>query len=409
MKFHTWVPNLFGCQGGIQVYSGFLLQAIQKIYPQSRYDIFVKHDLKTSSDFPYLPDTRFHFAGDYSLKIRTPAFASQIITQGFLQRPDIIISSHLNFTVAAYWLKCMTGIPYWTVAHGIDAWNIQNRALKNALHHADLILAVSSYTRERLIKEQKLNPDKVSILPNTFDANRFNIAPKPEKLLQKYNLKPDQPTILTVARLSNSEQYKGYDKILSALPKIRQQIPNVRYILVGKGNDKPRIEKLISQYQIQECVTLTGYIPDEELSEHYNLCDVFAMPSKAEGFGIVYLEALASGKPVLAGNQDGAVDPLCQGELGALIDPDDSEAIAQTLIQILRSQYPNPLLYQPLKLRQQVIERFGSESFGKTLGNYLKYHTALNKKALHEDGIDAEIAATHHNRSKLDVSRTRLK
>ncbi len=372
MKLHTWVPNLFSSQGGIQVYSGFLLRAIQKIYPQSQYDIFVKHDVSTSSDFPYLPDTRFHFAGDYSLKIRTPIFVSQIITQGLLQKPNLIISAHINFTVAAYWLKCMTGIPYWTVGHGIDAWNIQNRALQNALHHADLILTGGNYTRERLIKEQKLNPDKVSILPNTFDADRFKIAPKPEKLLQKYSLKPDQPTILTVARLSESEQYKGYDKILSALPKIRQQIPNVHYILVGKGNDKPRIEKLISQYQIQNSVTLTGYIPEEELSEHYNLCDVFAMPSKAEGFGIVYLEALASGKPVLAGNKDGAVDPLCQGELGALIDPDDSEAIAQTLIQILRNQYPNPLLYQPLELRQQVIERFGFESFEEAIGNYLK-------------------------------------
>ncbi|MGB3650876.1 MAG: glycosyltransferase, partial [Rivularia sp. (in: cyanobacteria)] len=158
------------------------------------------------------------------------------------------------------------------------------------------------------------------------------------------------------------------------------------------------------------CVTLTGYIPDEELSEHYNLCDVFAMPSKGEGFGIVYLEALASAKPVLAGNKDGAVDPLCQGELGALIDPDDSEAIAQTLIQILQNQYPNPLLYQPLKLRQQVIERFGCESFEKTLGNYLKDRTALKKKVLYEDRIDAEIATTHHNRSNLlNVSRKRLK
>ncbi|MEO1561359.1 MAG: glycosyltransferase family 4 protein, partial [Cyanobacteria bacterium J06632_19] len=281
MKFHLWVPNLFGFQGGIQVYSRFLLQAIQNIYPQSEYDIFVKHDVSTSSDFVYLPQTRFHFSGEHSDNIRTPIFASQIITQGCLKRPDLIISCHINFTVAAYRLKQLTGIPYFTIGHGIDAWNIEDPLMKKALHDADLILTGGNYTRERLIKEQNFHPDKVLVLFNTFNANRLKIAPKPEKLLQRYNLKPDEPIILTVARLSESEQYKGYDKILTALPKIRQHIPNVKYILVGKGKDKYRVQQLISQYELEESVILAGYIPDEELTEHYNLCDVFAMPSKA--------------------------------------------------------------------------------------------------------------------------------
>lgn len=96
------------------------------------------------------------------------------------------------------------------------------------------------------------------------------------------------------------------------------------------------------------------------------------MPSKGEGFGIVYLEALACGKPTLGGNQDGAIDPLCQGELGVLVNPDDTQEIAQTLIQILQGTYPHPLLYQPEVLRQKVIERFGFEHFEQTLGSYLE-------------------------------------
>ncbi|MEL6456999.1 MAG: glycosyltransferase [Cyanobacteria bacterium J06621_15] len=388
MKFHLWYPNIFESQGGIQVYSAFFLKAIQNIYPQVNYDIFLKHDTKTSEDIPYLTQTNFHFAGAYPLKIRTPIFATQILIQALLQRPNLIISTHLNFTVIAYWLKRLIGIPYWTVAHGIEAWNIQNSALKKALHHADLILAVSSFTRERLIQEQKLDPKKVVILPNTFDQNRFQIAPKPLFLLKRYNLKPDQPIILTVARLSKSEQYKGYDKILTALPQIRQHIPNIHYILVGKGDDKLRVEQLIAQFQLHDCVTLTGYIPDEELSEHYNLCDVFAMPSKGEGFGIVYLEALACGKPVLAGNQDGAIDALCHGEFGALVNPDDTKIIAQTLIKILQKKYPNPLLYQPEVLRQKVIQKFGFESFQKTLGDYSKYH-------LYEANLDGQGCPSH--------------
>ncbi|MEM9922936.1 MAG: glycosyltransferase [Cyanobacteria bacterium P01_D01_bin.50] len=372
MKFHLWLPNIFGYKGGIQVYSAFLLKAIQNIYRQSQYDIFLKHDVNTSSDIPYLPHTHFHFAGASPLKIRTPIFVSQIITQGFLQRPDLIISTHLNFTVAAYWLKLFTGIPYWTIAHGIDAWNITNPALKNALHHTDLILAVSDYTRERMIKEQKLDPSKIVILPNTFDANRFKIAPKPDYLLKQYQLKPEQPVILTVARLTDVERYKGYDQVLRAIPQIRQTIPDIHYIIVGKGSDRKRVEQIILELELQDCVTLAGFVPDEQLCDYYNLCDVFAMPSKREGFGIVYLEALACGKPVLSGNQDGAVDALCHGELGALINPDDIKEIAQTLIQILQGSYPNPLVYQPEALRQKTIETFGFESFKQTLTNYIE-------------------------------------
>jgi glycosyltransferase involved in cell wall biosynthesis len=371
---HLWFPDLFNATGGVQRYSSFCLKAFTTFAPSFNYDIFIKHDTHIA---PKLPNMSFHKTGNWPLSIRTPAFAAQLLSFGLWQSPNLIFSTHLNFIPVAYQIKQLIGTPYWTVAHGIEAWNIQNPTLKRALKHADLILAVSNFTRDRLLKEQDLDPDKVVILPNTFDADHFKITSKPTNLVKRYGLNPNDPVILTVARFSKSEQYKGYDKILTVLPKVRQVIPNVHYVLVGQGDDKPRIEELISQLQLQECVTLTGYIPDDELNEHYNLCDVFAMPSKGEGFGIVYLEALACGKPTLAGNQDGATEPLCQGELGVLVNPDDTEAIAQALIQILQRTYPNPLIYQPEMLRQKVIERFGFQSFQQTLGNYLEKYLGL--------------------------------
>ncbi|MDJ0795462.1 MAG: glycosyltransferase family 4 protein [Calothrix sp. MO_167.B12] len=374
MKFHLWIPNLFGFKGGIQVYSLFFLQALQNLYPQGEYDVAIKYDVNTSSNTSYLPKTRFYFAGKIPQKFRTLIFALKILIIGFLRRPNLIISTHLNFIPVAYWLKKLSGIPYWTVAHGIDAWNIQKPALQNALKAADRILCVSNYTRDRLLKEQNLDSKKVVLLPNTFDAHRFQIASKPTGLLQRYGLTPEQPIILTVARLSQTEQYKGYDQLLNALPLIRKVIPNIHYLLVGKGDDSPRIQQLVSHLQIEDSVTLTGFISDKELGNHYNICDVFAMPSKKEGFGIVYLEAMASGKPVLAGNQDGATDALYHGKLGALVNPDDIEEIAQTLIQILQGNYPNPLIYQPEALRNQVIEIFGFENFQATLASNLQDH-----------------------------------
>jgi glycosyltransferase involved in cell wall biosynthesis len=264
------------------------------------------------------------------------------------------------------------GISYWGVAHGVEAWSITNPVLKIALRQADKILAVSHYTGNRMYDVQNLSPQQIQILPNTFSAQQFTPAAKPSYLLQDYGLHHDQNIILTVARLSKSEGYKGYDRIIQALPKIRLAIPSVHYLLVGKGDDQSRIEHLIEQLDLQHHVTLIGFVPDEQLCAHYNLCDVFAMPSKGEGFGIVYLEAMACGKPCLGGNQDGALDALVQGELGVLVNPDDIDEIAQALIQILQGEYPNALLYQPERLRQAVIEHFGFEIFQQQLCEYLQ-------------------------------------
>ena len=370
-NIYLWFPNLFEFTGGIQTYCRFFLQAIQNVCPDNHYHVFIKHDKNSSPNFSSITPTQFHFAGSTPLALRTLVFAAQLIGWGIWKRPNLIITGHLNFTVAAYWLKRLANIPYWTVAHGIEAWDIKSPPLQIALHHADLILAVSDYTRNRLIKEQNLDPNKVVILPNTVNSNRFQLAPKPTYLLEKYGLKPEQPVILTVARLAEVERYKGYDQVLNALPQIRQQIPDIHYIIVGKGNDETRIKQLITQLGLQDYVTLAGFIPDEQLCDYYNLCDVFAMPSKKEGFGIVYLEALACGKPVLGGNQDGAVDALFHGKLGALVNPDDVDEIARTIIQILQGTYPHPLMYQPESLRQQVIDTFGFEQFQKTLAGYL--------------------------------------
>lgn len=373
-KIHLWIPNIFGFKGGIQVYSAFFLEAIQNIYPEAKYDVFLKHDTNCPSNYSYLSQTQFYFAGNVPLSVRTPFFAAQLIGNGIVQKPDLIVTTHLNFTVAAYWLKRLRNIPYWVIAHGVEAWNLKNEALQKALSYANRILAVSNYTRDRLLKEQNLDPNKVVLLPNTFNSDRFQIGIKPAKLLNRYNLKPEQPIILTVNRLCASESYKGYDKILAALPQIRQTIPNVHYIIVGKGDDRPRLEKLIQERNLQDCVTLAGFIPDSQLCNYYQLCDLFVMPSKLEGFGIVYLEALACGKPVLAGDRDGAVDALRNGELGALINPDDTEQIAQTIIQLLQGNYANNLVYQPIKLREKALNFFGFYEFKQTLGSYLEQH-----------------------------------
>lgn len=370
-KIYLWFPNIFEAKGGIQTYLRSLLEATTDYVPNLNIEVYNKLD-KSQGKKGLFPDSvDFHFYGNIPHTFRSIYFAWSLTLASLKKRPRLILTGHINFAPVAYWIHHLTGISYWVVVHGIDVWGLKNPFKQKALQSAAKILSVSGYTRDLLLQEQNIDPRQISILPVTFDTNQFGIAPKPKHLLEKYSLTPEQPIILTVARLSSSESYKGYDQVIRALPQIRQQIPNVHYLIVGKGDDRPRIEKLIQNLNLQDSVTLTGFVPDEELVPHYNLCDVFAMPSKGEGFGIVYLEALACGKPTLGGNQDGAIDALCHGELGALVNPDDLEEIAQTLIQILQGTYPHALMYQPQALRSKVIETFGYDRFKATLASYL--------------------------------------
>ncbi|MEQ8970689.1 MAG: glycosyltransferase family 4 protein [Coleofasciculus sp. C1-SOL-03] len=364
--FYLIFPNMFGFKGGVQVYSAYLLKSLQDLYPDANYDVFLKYDKNDSKNLQniqFLPHTKFHYFGHFPRLLQTILLAITIIVQGIWQRPSLVLSTHINYAIACYLLKRINGVPYWFVAHGVEVWSTQKTSHKLALQGAEKIIAVSEYTKNRLIKEQNIENRKVHLLFNTFEAKYFQINSKPSYLLKRYNISPNQPIILTVTRLGRMAKYKGYDQILYALVKIRQHIPNIHYILAGKGDDSPRIQSLITRLNLDDCVTLPGFLTDEELCDHYNLCDVFAMPSQGEGFGIVFLEALACGKPVLAGNQDGSVQPLASGELGCLVDPNNVEDIANKLIEIIQGNYANKMVYNPEALRKRTIELFELNQF----------------------------------------------
>ncbi|WP_017300732.1 glycosyltransferase [Nodosilinea nodulosa] len=375
---HFWVPNLFEFKGGIQVYLHDILAAIACLNEQSdispNAEVFIVDKLDLGKPEGVFESSYFSFAfiGKAPKALHTLYFSLKSLAAALKQRPNLILCGHLNFAPVAYLLRRWLGIPYWILVYGVDAWNIKNPLRSQALQGAEKVISISGYTRDRLIKEQNLRPSEVSLLPVTFDINRFHIQPKPAYLLNRHSLDANQPIVLTVARLADDEQYKGYDQVIRAMPSIQQKIPGVHYILVGKGSDRPRVEALVNSLGIGDCVTLAGFVPDEEICDYYSLCDVFAMPSKGEGFGIVYLEALACGKPTVGGNQDGAIDALCHGELGILVDPDNVDEIADTLIDILQGKASHPALYQPEILRQKVNEIYGFESFQANILALLK-------------------------------------
>jgi glycosyltransferase involved in cell wall biosynthesis len=373
-RFIFLFNHLSSFGGGMQVYSAFLLQAWQKLYPDADYDIVLRCESAESAKpdaINLLPQTQFHCLGEskrsfnklerWSNYIKGSLKISWLI---FSRRPDVAIATDVNtYLYVLLQIRKITKTPYWSFVHGLEVWNVTNQSHRQALIGADKLVAASMYTQKRLAKADWLMGKEVFVLNNTFDADRFIIQPKPSYLLERYHLTPEQPVVFTATRIDRNSKYKGYTALIEILKILKEQIPDIHYILAGKGNDVPRVQKRVAQLGLEANVTLAGFIPDAELGDHYSLCDVFAMPSKGEGFGIVYLEALAAGKPVLAGNQDGSVDPLLNGKLGCLVDPDNLEEMSHRLSEILTGQYHNSHIYEPKFLRQQVIKVFGLDRF----------------------------------------------
>jgi glycosyltransferase involved in cell wall biosynthesis len=372
LKIHIWVPDFTGATGGIQTFSRFLIRGIRELFPEATLDIFSKND----TSFPDPADNHtdsFSPLGWWPSRLRTTVFATELTLGAFRKQPDLIVTTHVNFAPVAHSVKTLFNIPFLAIGHGIEVWDLPHGQIWRALRAANGLAAVSHFTRARMASALNLAIERISLLPNTFDPEQFYPDKrKPRFLLKRYGLQPQQPVILTISRLASAERYKGYDQVLRALPMVRERFPNVRYILGGRGPDRARIEALIRQLDLINHVTLAGYVADHELRAHYNLCDVFAMPSKGEGFGIVFLEALGCGKPVLAGNKDGSVDAVLGGETGVLVDPDDVEEIGQALIQILTGKYPEQKLFNGEMLRQRVIDTYGYDRFLQTLGEVVR-------------------------------------
>lgn len=353
MNIHLWSPGFRGTPNGITAFSNELASGLSSAGHELR--LFGK------SDAPAFSSTR--------------AFGARILTSCALRRPEHIISAHLNFGPAARWAHTVLGTSYSLVCHGIDVDPALSPSRRKALRAADQIIAVSEWTRQRVLDLGGIDAARVKVLQNTFDEARFTVGAKPAALLARYGLRPDDKVVLTVGRLDSTERYKGYDRLLRALPAIQATCGPVRYLLAGRGDDRARLEVMARELGVQGAVTFVGFVPDDELADHYRLADVFAMPSTGEGFGIVFLEAMGCGTPVLAGNRDGSIDALDGGRLGLLVNPLDVTAIAHGVNSLLSRQGPG-LWFDRNALHEAVSQRFGRVAFRKTLDQLFPWAAA---------------------------------
>ncbi len=358
-----WTPGLTAT-GGIQTFSRRLVEALQSHLPQQALELCSLDDpAGTPQPIPVGWQSGHHPGG----RPRFSRFALKAGLRPLQRRPDLIWSTHINLLPPAL----LSGVPYWGIGHGFEAWAPRHRYLRSILKRARRLQGVSRMTVAALEQHSGDRPP-VDWLPNTVAAERFSPGPKSSPLLQRYGLRPDQPVLLTVNRLAAGEEHHPYDRVIEALPEVLRVFPDCRYLIAGSGGDRPRLEALIRARDLEPHVTLCGFVPDTELADHYRLCDLFLMPSENEGFGIVCLEAMACGRPVLASSRDGSCDAVCNGALGLLVDPRDTGAIARRIIRHLQGQSENPLLYAPQELQQRMLAEYGPERFRQRVGELIR-------------------------------------
>ena len=337
--------EVFSCEGGIQSYIQDVLEAYEQIAKSVSErmvaDVFLLRDAPTD----HIDKTdcfNYHYFKTAADRKNKSALSSQIrfilslATYLVKYRPDHVYCGHINLAAVVGQLCRLLKIPYTVLTYGKEVWYELPPKDKKALARTSKIWTISRYSRDLACKANGIPQEKFEMLPCVVDGSVFTPGSPSAELIERYQLQKSR-VLTTVARLWKGDIYKGVDVTIRALPEIAKAVPNVKYVVIGRGDDQPRLAQLATDLGVADRVVFAGFVPDDALIDHYRLADVYVMPSK-EGFGIVYLEAMACGIPVISGDDDGSADPVQDGRVGWQVPHRDPAAVATACIEALKGE-----------------------------------------------------------------------
>jgi phosphatidylinositol alpha-1,6-mannosyltransferase len=285
-------------------------------------------------------------------------------------RFDLVIAGHPWLLPALHaGLGDAPGRPRcWAWSYGIDVWGQPGRRLAPHLAWADRVVAISRFTRDQVAPF--VHPGRLALVPPSVDTERFTPGPAPAG-----------PDLLIVGRLVPGEGYKGHEVLFRALGPLGERLGRAATLrVVGEGAARAELEARAAELGVADRVEFAGRVPVERLVEAYRGCGVFAMPSRVErrprglwtgeGLGIVYLEAQACGRPVVASTEGGAPDAVRPGETGLLADPRDPLAVAAAAAELLED--PQKAAEMGRAGRRWVEENFSIGRFRDRLAALLR-------------------------------------
>lgn len=266
---------------------------------------------------------------------------------------DIIHCGHIHpMGMTAYLAKKILHIPYIVYTHGTEIKEIENKSgftkkmMKRVLDEAQNIVVTTDFMRDYIVAKFDFDRDENELakkfvkIPPGVNSDLFHPLDS-LKIKQRFGLE-NQKIILTCGRLVPR---KNHEMVLKAMPNVLKRVPNAKYYIIGNGPTLEKLRLLVRNLRLDDKVKIYTKITDRDLNFYYNLADVFIMPSKEmenkkdiEGFGLVYLEANACKKPVIAGNTGGVAEAVLDGQTGILVNPENIKEITDALIKILRNE-----------------------------------------------------------------------
>jgi glycosyltransferase involved in cell wall biosynthesis len=358
---------------GIGAFTIQILDGLARVAPDEHGTAIA---LRASTDLDVPPGWTLHRARgrlDFALR----AFVSAV-----RHRPEEIVVLHLSFMSVAFVAARLASARLTLVVHGWEMESTRRRLDRWCGYRADRIVANSRLTAlevERFFRDKRAHHfGAVQLLHPTWDPRNSTGDPTRRAVARDaLGFDQDELILLTVGRMDSSEQYKGHDRVLDVLPALLASHPNLRYLVVGQGNDRERLARRALALGVAHRVTFAGY--REDLADYYTACDLYVMPSTHEGFGIVFLEALASGRPVVAGGIDGSIEAVDWGELGFLCDPLIPASVEGAIRRAIDGLGSGDPRVDATFLRTQVERRFGAVAFDESLAELFSRRTTRQR------------------------------
>ena len=286
------------------------------------------------------------------------------------RKAKLVLAAHPNLTPVVQAMRIVAPrMKSIVCAHGADVWEPLGILQRLALRHSNLVLAPSKDTAEHVATEQGVPEERIRVLPWGLDPQfEALISPGSHPVLPE-NF-PSGRVILSVGRWLAAERYKGMDTLITALPRLLTQRPEVQLVLVGSGDDRAWLEDLAEQTGVNRHVHFLTGLTYSEIAACYAACEIFAMPSGGEGFGLVYLEAMACGKPVIGGLHGGAPEVIQDGVTGYLVPHGDPIQLATSMETLLAD--PVHAKEMGARAKQRAEHDFRFNVFAKSLKKILR-------------------------------------
>jgi phosphatidylinositol alpha-1,6-mannosyltransferase len=286
------------------------------------------------------------------------------------RKPVLVIAMHPHLAPVAWAMSVRSpGTRSIVFAHGIEVWTPLGWLRRESLRRATIVIGPSRDTVRRLTSTQGVRPEIVKRLPWGLDPEFESFLGGEVIPALPPGFPPGDKIVLTVGRWDPSERYKGADTLISALPAVLIAAPDTFLVLVGDGADRPRLEQLAQDLGVSERTRFLRDLTKDELFACYAGCNLFALPSSGEGFGLVFLEAMAYGKPVVGGAHGGIPDVVDDGVTGLLVPPGDVGKLGEVLLSLLSD--PARAERMGLRGRECVEQKFSFGRFQENLTRVL--------------------------------------